>query len=177
MSANALGDTETQAELESLADKIRDAIRKEFVTAGGRIAGGTQTADVLALYLGFAANREKTAADLHDKIMRKANGHLNTGFIGTAYLCHALSESGCSNLAYSLLLSREYPGWLYEVEHGATTIWERWNGIHPDGALADPEMNSFNHYANGAILEWMYRHMAGLHNPNRHRLRAIRRRR
>lgn len=94
--------------------------------------------------------------------MRKANGHLNTGFIGTAYLCHALSESGCSNLAYSLLLSREYPGWLYEVEHGATTIWERWNGIHPDGALADPEMNSFNHYANGAILEWMYRHMAGL---------------
>lgn len=160
--ANALGDTETQAELESLADKIRDAIRKEFVTAGGRIAGGTQTADVLALYLDFAANREKTAADLRDKIMRKANGHLNTGFIGTAYLCHALSESGCSDLAYSLLLSREYPGWLYEVEHGATTIWERWNGIHPDGALADPEMNSFNHYANGAILEWMYRHMAGL---------------
>ena len=165
--AQALGEVKQQLELETLAKEIRDAIQKEFVTPGGRIAGGTQTADVLALFLDFAPDRAKTVQDLCDKILRKADGHLNTGFVGTAYLCRALSEAGRSDAAYTLLLERGYPGWLYEVLHGATTVWERWNSVSPDGTLADPEMNSLNHYANGAILEWMYRHMAGLQPDER----------
>ena len=77
-------------------------------------------------------------------------------------LCQVLAQNGLEDVASYILFQEGFPGWMHCVNLGATTIWERWNGIHPDGALADPEMNSFNHYANGAILEWMYRHMAGL---------------
>ena len=87
---------------------------------------------------------------------------MNTGFVGTAYLCRVLSDYGHNEATYKLFLNRDYPGWLYELEKGATTIWERWDSIREDGQLADPGMNSLNHYANGAVVEWLYRNAAGL---------------
>jgi alpha-L-rhamnosidase len=87
---------------------------------------------------------------------------LTTGFVGTPYLCHVLADHGYLDVAYELLLRQEYPSWLYPVKMGATTIWERWDGIRADGNFQDPEMNSFNHYAYGAIGDWMYRVAAGL---------------
>lgn len=88
--------------------------------------------------------------------------HLTTGFVGTPYLCHVLSRYGYLDEAYLLLNREEYPSWLYPVKQGATTIWERWDGQKPDGSFQDKGMNSFNHYAYGAIGEWMYRVMAGI---------------
>ncbi|HLG38397.1 MAG TPA: alpha-L-rhamnosidase C-terminal domain-containing protein, partial [Chitinophagaceae bacterium] len=88
--------------------------------------------------------------------------HLTTGFLGTPYLCHVLTRFGHTDLAYSLLLQETYPSWLYPVKMGATTIWERWNGIRPDSTFEPASMNSFNHYAYGAIGDWMYRVMTGI---------------
>ena len=87
---------------------------------------------------------------------------LTTGFVGTPYLCPALSSHGGLMDAYSLLLKTDYPSWLYEVKMGATTVWERWNSINPDGHISSTGMNSLNHYAYGSIVEWMYRYMCGL---------------
>jgi len=88
--------------------------------------------------------------------------HLTTGFVGTPYLCHVLSRYGYTDEAYQLLNRKQYPSWLFPVTQGATTIWERWDGQKPDGTFQDVGMNSFNHYAYGAIGEWMYRVMAGI---------------
>ena len=89
-------------------------------------------------------------------------GHLTTGFLGTPFLCHVLSANGKEEEAIKLLLRTQYPSWLYPVTKGATTIWERWNGIKPDGSFQYPSMNSLNHYAYGAIGEWMYANLMGL---------------
>ncbi len=91
--------------------------------------------------------------------------HLRTGFVGTPYLCRVLSNIGANDLAYTLLLNQGYPSWLYAVNLGATTIWERWNSLNPDGSISSTGMNSLNHYAYGSIVEWMYRDMCGL-NPS-----------
>ncbi|MCM8901026.1 hypothetical protein KVG29_07250 [Caldicoprobacter algeriensis] len=84
------------------------------------------------------------------------------GFVGTPYLCHVLSQNGYSDVAYKLLLQTDYPSWLYQVTKGATTIWEHWDGIKPDGSFWSPDMNSFNHYAYGSIGDWLYRVVAGI---------------
>ncbi len=120
---------------------------------------------VVALFMDFVPEgfRTRIGNDLRKKL--EANKiYLNTGFVGTAYLCRALSESGSNDYAYTLLLNEDYPSWLYEVKLGATTIWERWNSLLPDGKISGTDMNSLNHYAYGAIVEWMYRDMCGL-NP------------
>ena len=104
--------------------------------------------------------RAAAAARLAQEVRRR--GHLTTGFVGTPYLCHVLSRYGYLDEAYLLLNREEYPSWLYPVKQGATTIWERWDGLKPDGTFQDKGMNSFNHYAYGAIGEWMYRVMAGI---------------
>jgi alpha-L-rhamnosidase len=90
--------------------------------------------------------------------------YLKTGFVGTPYFCRVLSENGYNELAYKLLLNEEFPSWLYEVKLGATTIWERWNSLLPDGKFGELGMNSLNHYTYGSIAEWMYRNMCGI-NP------------
>ena len=92
------------------------------------------------------------------------DGHLTTGFVGTPYLLHALGNYGHADLAYSLLLSTDYPSWLYPVTKGATTIWEHWDSIMPDGSFWDKKMNSFNHYAYGSVMDWVYCFAAGI-NP------------
>ena len=93
----------------------------------------------------------------------KENGNrLKTGFVGTPYLLHMLSENGYADVAYSLLLQEEFPSWLYSVNRGATTIWEHWDGIKPDGTFWRESMNSFNHYAYGAVCDWLYGAAAGI---------------
>lgn len=96
------------------------------------------------------------------ELLKETNYHLTTGFIGTPYSCHVLSEYGQSDIAYRLLMQKDYPSWLYQVLKGATTIWEHWDGKKPDDSFWSPNMNSFNHYAYGAIGDWLYRTVAGI---------------
>ena len=121
----------------------------------------TQTGLVLALNNNLSPNAEKCAARLSEKL-DQTHGKLQTGFVGTPFLCGALTENGMERNAYDLLLNEEYPGWLYEVNLGATTIWERWNSMEPDGSVSSTGMNSFNHYAYGSIAQWICEYAAGL---------------
>ena len=129
---------------------------------GGRVGEGTQTAYVLALQFDLLPEELRAAAARRLAEEVRTRKHLTTGFLGTPYLCHVLSRYGYLDEAYLLLNREEYPSWLYPVKQGATTIWERWDGQKPDGSFQDAAMNSFNHYAYGAIGEWMYRVMAGI---------------
>ena len=121
----------------------------------------TQTENALALYFNIARDRKKAAADLARLVIENGN-KLNTGFLGTPYLLHALSSEGYVELAYTLLLQREYPSWLFSVKQGATTIWEHWDGIKEDGSVWSSSMNSYNHYAYGAVADWVYGVAAGI---------------
>lgn len=146
-----------------LSAEIKKAILREYVTRTGRLAVSTQTAYVLALHLDILPKkwREKAAHAL--RLTLKASGyHLQTGFLGTPYLCRVLSDNGSNDIAYRLLLQEDYPSWLYQVNMGATTVWERWNSILPDGTISDTGMNSLNHYAYGSIVEWLYQNAAGI---------------
>ncbi len=146
-----------------LLQKIKEAFLKEYVTPNGRLVSGTQTAYVLALNFDMLPqNLRKQAAERLVENINSYDNHLTTGFLGTPYLCEVLTRFGYDNVAYKLLLQKTYPSWLYPVTMGATTIWERWDGEKPDSTFENPGMNSFNHYAYGAIGDWMYRKMVGL---------------
>jgi len=121
----------------------------------------TQAEHVLALHFDIAPDKPAVAKALADKIAADG-GHLTTGFVGAAYLLHALSDNGYTELAYDLLLRKEYPSWFYPITMGATTVWERWNGIKPDGTYFAADMNSFNHYAFGTAVDWLYEVAAGI---------------
>jgi alpha-L-rhamnosidase len=179
--AHATGRTQDEAKYALLFDKIRAAFQKQFVHADGFVAGAdnspspfgginnpnaqskggdTQTGYVLALHMNLVPEELRSAAarKLVEKI--EANhGFLGTGFLGTPYLLEELTKAGYAKLAYQLLLNTGYPSWGYLVEHGATTMWERWNG---DQMKDDPSMNSYNHYAYGAVADWIYRYAAGV---------------
>ena len=149
------------SEYETLYPKILRAFREKFQKEDGTFYTDTQTACVLALYFDLIPDKAQCAKRLAEKIMQNGN-KLNTGFVGTAYLLDALSENGYTELAYSLLLQQEFPSWLFSVNMGATTIWEHWDGMRPDGSMWSDKMNSFNHYAYGAVAGWMYGTMAGI---------------
>lgn len=162
-SARVLGKTEDVENYTQLLNKIKLAFLNEYVTPNGLISSDTQTAYVLALEFDMLPeNLRQQAADRLVNNIRRYDSHLTTGFLGTPYLCHVLSRFGYANVAYRLLLQDTYPSWLYPVKMGATTIWERWDGIKPDGSFETPTMNSYNHYAYGAIGDWMYRVIAGI---------------
>lgn len=146
--------------------EIRNAILNYYFPDKKFCLEYTQTACALLLYLKLypEGEREVITAKLAE-LLKKNNGHLNTGFVGTPILCMALSENGQNQLAYDLLLNVDYPGWLHEVNLGATTVWERWNSLEEDGSISGTGMNSLNHYAYGSIAEWIYRYMCGL-NPS-----------
>ena len=164
-SAKILGKEADAKSYETLAREIYDAFVKEYFTPAGKLAVDTTTAYVVVLYMGLTPDfaYEKVRKGLLNRL-KKNFYHLDTGFVGTPYLCRMLSEHGMNDLAYHLLLEKGYPGWLYEVLMGATTIWERWNSVEPDGKISGTEMNSLNHYSYGSIVEWMFRNMAGI-NP------------
>ncbi len=161
--AKLLGQADDVTTYQTLLDKVKAAFVKEYLTPNGRLVSGTQTAYVLALNFDMLPEqlRQQAAVRLAENI-RSYGDHLTTGFLGTPYLCHVLSRFGYTDLAYKLLLQESYPSWLYPVKMGATTIWERWDGQKPDSTFQTPTMNSFNHYAYGAIGDWMYRVIAGL---------------
>jgi alpha-L-rhamnosidase len=161
--AAVLGRKEDSAAYSGLLQKIKEAFLKEYMTPNGRLVSGTQTAYVLALQFDMLPEplRAQAAARLAENI-RNYKDHLTTGFLGTPYLCFVLSRFGYTDIAYRLLLQDSYPSWLYPVKMGATTIWERWDGIRPDSSFQTPGMNSFNHYSYGAIGDWMYREVAGI---------------
>ncbi len=158
--ADELGRPERR-ELSLLAGRIRNAILNEYFSPAGRLALDTQTAYILSLYYGIYRVREPVVSALEKRLQR--DGYkLTTGFVGTPLLLPALFDAGLADYAYRILLSREYPGWLYGVRHGATTVWERWNSLLPDGRVGDTGMNSFNHYAYGSVCEAVYTRIAGL---------------
>ncbi len=161
--ATVLGKKEDVTRYTSMLKRIKDAFQKEYVTPNGRLVTGTQTAYVLALNFDMLPeNLRPQAADRLAQNVKDYGNHLTTGFLGTPYLCDVLTRFGYVDVAYDLLMQESYPSWLYPVKMGATTIWERWDGIKPDSTFQTPGMNSFNHYAYGAIGDWMYRTVAGL---------------
>ena len=160
--AEVLEQPEDVRHYRALADNLREAYLREYVTPAGRLVSGTQAAYVLALQFDLLPEelREQAAARLAENVNRY--GHLTTGFLGTPYLLDVLTQNGYPDLAYRLLERKEYPSWLYPVTRGATTIWERWDGIKADSSFQTVGMNSFNHYAYGAVGDWLYRTVAGL---------------
>src|SRR5690606_23424853 len=161
--AEVLGKTEDAKKYAALFSDIKKAFAKEFMTPTGRLSSNTQTAYVLALWFNlFPEELRASATDRLVRDIRSFENHLTTRFLGTPYRCHALSSNGRLDVAYDLLNQKTYPSWLYPVTMGATTIWERWDGIKPDSTFQDKGMNSFNHYAYGAIGEWLYSVVAGI---------------
>jgi len=170
--ARILGRAEDAALYSELLKNIKVAFDEEFISRQGRVGSNTQTAYALALAFDLVPEeKEAQAAERYANDIRKF-GHITTGFVGTPLVCLVLSKYGYNEEAFNLLTRKEYPSWLYPVTKGATTIWERWDGIRPDGSFntmsafadeADEEvMNSFNHYAYGAIGDWMYKVVAGI---------------
>ncbi len=160
--ASILGKNEDAKVYRNLFMNIKKAFQKEFVTANGRLSSNTQTAYSLALAFDLIPEELKktTAKRLADDV--RSFKHITTGFVGTPLICHVLSDYGYNDLAYLLLNRKEYPSWLYPITKGATTIWERWDGIKPNGDFQNAGMNSFNHYAYGAIGDWLYRVVGGI---------------
>lgn len=161
--AEVLGNQSDAKFYADLYKKIKSVFQDNYVTKSGRIASDSQTAYVLALMFDLLSDdlQPKAAEHLVNDI-KKRGDHLSTGFLGTPYLCHVLSNNGYTDVGYDLLLQEDYPSWLYPVKMGATTIWERWDGQKTDSTFQDKGMNSFNHYAYGAIGDWMYRVVAGI---------------
>jgi len=161
--AHVLGKREDAERYRTRWETIRGAFVARFVQPDGAIQPEAQSAYVLALTHDLLpATLRDQAAERLVALIRARNNHLSTGFMGTPHLCDVLAHAGYLDVAYDLLLQESYPSWLYPLAHAATTIWERWNGIQPDGAFFNPAMNSFNHYAYGAIGDWLYRTIGGV---------------
>ena len=161
--ADVLGEAEQAEQYRQRASTLRAAFVRRFATPDVMLAGHTQTAYLLALAFDLLpeAQRASAVAHLVQRLDHDAN-HLRTGFVGTPLLAPVLTRFGRADLAYRLLLNRTYPGWLYSVLQGATTMWERWNSYSKDRGFGPVGMNSFNHYAYGAIGQWMYESVLGI---------------
>jgi alpha-L-rhamnosidase len=161
--AKALGKAEDAAKYEQLFKKIKAAFNAKYVKPDGRIEGDTQCVYLMALKFGLLDGETKTKAVQHLVAdIAGRNNHLSTGFVGVSYLLPVLSANHQDDIAFKLLMQDSFPSWLFSVKHGATTIWERWDGWTPDKGFQDAGMNSFNHYSLGSCGEWMYDSLAGL---------------
>ncbi len=162
--AGVLGREEEEAHYLALAGEVREAFAREYVTPAGRLLSDAQTAYTVALEFGLLPDPQQRqhAAERLSALVRANGYHIGTGFVGTPLICDALCNTGDYVSAYRLLMQRECPSWLYPVTMGATTIWERWDSLLPDGSVNPGEMTSFNHYALGAVADWLYRTVAGL---------------
>ncbi len=159
--AKVLGKHDDYIKYQKLHENIKKAFNKKFTNENGLLTENTQTAYTLALFFDMTDNK-KQLTDKLCNLIKKNNMFITTGFVGTPYICHTLSENGYTNTAYDIVLQKEYPSWLYSVSKGATTIWEHWDGIKPDGSFWSDEMNSFNHYAYGSVADWLYTKSAGI---------------
>lgn len=160
--ARILNNSEDADYYEQLYLKIVESFKAKYIK-NDEITIKTQTAQILPLCFGLLnEGEEKIAADILVNMLKENNNHLKTGFVGTPYLCNVLSKYGHSDMAYTLLMQKDFPSWLYQVTQGATTVWEHWDGKKPDGTFWSDNMNSFNHYAYGSIGEWLYRSVAGI---------------
>jgi alpha-L-rhamnosidase len=161
--AQALGEDADAATYASLHGQIKNAFAGRWVRADGTVGSGSQTSYVLALKFGLVPDAQREAAfdRLVQDVVNRGN-HLSTGFLGTPYLLSVLQDGGRADVAHKLLTQDSYPSWGYMLARGGTTIWERWDGIRPDGSLQDAGMNSFNHYGLGSIGDWLYDEVGGL---------------
>ncbi|ADB29390.1 alpha-L-rhamnosidase [Kribbella flavida DSM 17836] len=161
--AAAIGHTADAAKYQRVYEDVRAAFAARFVAADGKVGSDSQTGYILAFTSDLVpADRIAAAGEHFAATILRRDTHLSTGFLGVDGLLPVLTKIGRTDLAYRLLQNTSYPSWGYEIGKGATTIWERWNSINPDGTFNDVGMNSFNHYAYGAVGEWMYRTLAGL---------------
>jgi alpha-L-rhamnosidase len=156
--AHATGKEDDAKKYADLIDNIRGAFQKAYINSDGVVGTGTQTSYVVALYTKMApSSLEPALVNNLVKDIESRGGHLSTGFLGTPFLLFALADHGRTDVAYKLLLNETYPSWGYMISKGATTWWERWNGD-----TGDPAMNSYNHYAFGSVVAWVYRYLAGI---------------
>jgi alpha-L-rhamnosidase len=162
-SYEALGRASDAAKYDQLFQDIKAAFNQRYVSSDGRIKGNTQCVYAMALKFGLLPEslRAKAAQYLEEDIQAKG-GHLSTGFVGVSYLLPVLTEAGKANTAYQLLQQDTFPSWLFSVKHGATTIWERWDGWTPEKGFQDPGMNSFNHYSLGSCGEYLFGSVGGI---------------
>lgn len=162
--ASVLGESGDSERYYALATSIEAAFREEYVGEDLERLPRTQTALALALEFGLVERPDLRVriGDLLASLMREGGHRIGTGFVGTSLICDALTHAGYLQDAFGLLLQRECPSWLYPVTMGATTIWERWDSLLPDGTVNPGEMTSFNHYALGAVADWMQRTLGGI---------------
>lgn len=159
--AKVLGKMKDAEKYSGLAKKIKEAILDEFFSPNGRLAIDTQTGYLTALKFGVYRNKQKVIDGLKNRL-KKDCYRIKGGFVGATMMNTVLADNGMMDLAYDFLFFKDFPGWLYEVNLGATTIWERWNSVLEDGTISGTSMNSLNHYAYGSVAEFMYRHIAGI---------------
>ena len=162
--AAVLGEESDAVKYADLAEGVRQAFHDEYVTPRGRIVSDSQTAYALALEFGLLRDRDQRALAGRRlvELVRAKRHHVATGFLGTPLICDALTSAGAVDDAYQLLRQTGCPSWLYPVTMGATTVWERWDSMLPDGSVNPGQMTSFNHYAFGAVADWMHRVIGGL---------------
>jgi alpha-L-rhamnosidase len=161
--ARVLGRDDDAREYAALAEAVREAWVREYVTGAGRVLSDAHTAYALAIAFGLLeGERRQAAGDRLAELVRAYGYRVRTGFVGTPLICDALTATGHVHTAYRLLLERGNPSWLYPITMGATTIWERWDSMLPDGSINPGEMTSFNHYALGAVADWMQRTIGGI---------------
>lgn len=161
--AGILGKTEDAAASRALFEQLKEAFSKAYIGPDGKIKGDSQTAYVLAIaYDMLDEGKQKLAAEHLVRRIKERGGHLSTGFIGTKDLMLALAKIGRNDLAYQLLCNDSFPSWGFTIKHGATSIWERWNGWTPQDGFADPGMNSFAHYSFGAVGQWIFENIGGI---------------
>ncbi len=147
----------------TLRSHITDAFQNTFLSLDGRLKGDTQTAYLLALDFGLIPKEKESVVASHlNRLLSRADGHLQTGFLGIRHLCPVISQFLSAKQAVDLLLNESYPSWGFSIKHGATSIWERWDGWTPDKGFQSTAMNSFNHYAYGAVGEWIWSRLAGI---------------
>ena len=166
--AEIIGRSDEATRMRARAEQVKTAFQKEFITRTGRIGYNDQTSYALAfLWDLIPAEHVEAAKDYFKQAVERADRRIGTGFIGTPALLPALVKIGAPELAAEVFLQEEVPGWLAQVKRGATTIWERWDGIRADGTIFEPRMNSYNHYAYGAVCQWLFESVAGFRpDPN-----------
>ncbi|MBE3559452.1 MAG: family 78 glycoside hydrolase catalytic domain [Ktedonobacteraceae bacterium] len=159
-----LGQTTVETHYRQLAARVREAFIREYVTPSGRVLSDCATVYALALQFDLLKDegQRRHAGQRLAELVEQSGYHISTGLVGTPVICDALCSAGKEEVAWRLLTQRECPSWLYPVTMGATTIWERWDSLRPDGSVNPGEMTSFNHYALGAMADWLHRYVAGL---------------